>query len=149
MSKTHEISCFELQIRLNWVTTSESVQFCSIKKKPIWVPCSWEYLSNSQSCTHRFSGLSTEHEGCDLTTSAISYILKIYFSSVPLNICFMLSEVAIIKLKYVNELVLVFLWLLEANTYFKWLQVPLENKNKVPGQWNSQVPFSKGSLSIV
>lgn len=32
----------------------------------------------------------------------------------------MLSVVAIIKLKYVNDLVLVFLWLLEANTYFKW-----------------------------
>ena len=46
----------------------------------------------------------------------------------------MLSEVAIIKLKYVNELILVFLWWLEANTYFKWLQLPLENKNKVPGQ---------------
>lgn len=61
----------------------------------------------------------------------------------------MLSEVAIIKLKYVNDLVLVFLWLLEANTYFKWGQVPLENKNKVTGQRNSQVPFSKGPLSIV
>lgn len=32
----------------------------------------------------------------------------------------MLSEVAIIKPKYVNDLVLFFLWLLEANTYFKW-----------------------------
>lgn len=42
-----------------------------------------------------------------------------------------------------------FLWLVEANIYFKWLQVPLENKNKVLGQWNSQVPFSKGPLSVV
>lgn len=40
-------------------------------------------------------------------------------------------------------------WVVEANICFKWLKVPLKNKNKVPVQWNSQVPFSKAPLSPV
>lgn len=70
-----------------------------------------------------------EHEVRELTTKIIHCILKTDCGTNTFKcMYFVISEIGIITLKYVNELVLVFSgWWMQLSV-FPWLKVPLETK---------------------
>lgn len=136
MSKTNEISCFEPQIRLNWVT------YFWIKWNLLWLhanrgplecldPENPSYIPNPLLTTSQICLLSMKYVNSlpILLTVSWRYILVLSLLTYMLYEQWRENKRAAIKLKCENELLLVFLRWCRQISIFKWLKIPLENKN--------------------